>query len=244
VPTGLYQSCVMILLLAIGLKGGVALQSQAIGDILPKAAAAGPHPAVLFVSGVAGELVRLQIGVALGENLLDHEFRDGAQDGKLLYPPAFSGKIARKSLIEKAALIVQAVVVRNALVMQAAGGVILVPNDKPADTALFHQRQDAHQEDRNGPQANGIIIGAHGGKILPDEGQVPQHPGEEAVGVHPHFGRIGLHRLLVAIPIDRREPVAAALVPENGVYILTQLFEQRIAQQAVLTATGQHAVRI
>lgn len=39
VPAGLYQSCVMILLLAIGLKGGVALQSQAIGDILPKAAA-------------------------------------------------------------------------------------------------------------------------------------------------------------------------------------------------------------
>lgn len=39
VPTGLYQSCVMILLLAIGLKGGVALQSQSIGDILPKALA-------------------------------------------------------------------------------------------------------------------------------------------------------------------------------------------------------------
>ena len=38
-PAGLYQSCVMILLLAIGLKGGVALQSQSFGDILPKAAA-------------------------------------------------------------------------------------------------------------------------------------------------------------------------------------------------------------
>ncbi len=191
---------------------------------------------------VTRNLMLLQGRVSFRQDGLDQQFGERAQKRKLGDAPSFLLIVARHGVVEIAALIVEAVIVRDALESLAGGRVVLVTDDQPADAALAQQRQGGDDEDRDGPEPDGVFIAAELGEIGADEGQVPQHPHKEPVGIRPDAGCVRDVLLEVAIGVDGGEPVPPGFIHEDGVDLPADFAEQAVAQEAVLAAAGKDCV--
>ncbi len=181
--------------------------------------------------------MNLEIGVALGQDLLDHQLRERAQQRELDERPALAPVEAGQALVEEAALVVEAVVVGDALVAEPARGVVLVTDHEVRDAALAGHRQARRRGTRHGPQPDRILVRPQPREVLAHERQVAQHPVEHPIGRGPDPRR-RLGRLLAQEPVgvERRVPVAPGFVDEDRVRLEAELAEQAVAQQAVLAA--------
>ncbi len=188
--------------------------------------AAGIHAFVVLMCCVTGNLMVLQMRIPLNQCFLYQHLGQRTQDRELAGSPAFLHVVPGKRLVEVAALIVEAVVVGDALVGRAVGGVVLVSDDDPTDAPFSHQRQRPEQENSDGPETNGIFVRTDAGEVLANERHLAQHPGKQPVGVDPYPGRVGNLLLEMAICVERGEPVATGFVDEYGMCLATDLIQQ------------------
>ena len=70
------------------------------------ATTAGVDSVPVLVPGMTGDLMALQFRISLHESLLDEDFGQGSQHGKLTDIPTFAMKIAAQGVVKIAALVV------------------------------------------------------------------------------------------------------------------------------------------
>ena len=111
----------------------------------------------------------------------------------------------------------------NSVAVFAERGVELITDKQSTDTPFAHQRQNAEQKNGDRPQPDGILIGSYIGEIFANKRYAPQHPGKQAIGVHPDPCGIGLVVFEMAIGIEGGEPMAAGFIDKNWVNLTADL---------------------
>jgi hypothetical protein len=90
-------------------------------------------------------------------------------------------EISGHSVVEIAALIIEAVIMCNTFKRESASGVKLVPHKETADPSLPQDGKGAKEKHGHSPEPDGVFIGSYFGKILTNKWKVPQHPVEDPV---------------------------------------------------------------
>jgi hypothetical protein len=110
------------------------------------------------MGGMTGDLVVMQCGESLRQDLLDHQFRQGPQQGELSHSPSLPVEVATHALVEIETLVEQAVIVGNSMKRPLACRVKFISNDEAANAPLSYKGEYPEDENRHGPQTKRVVI--------------------------------------------------------------------------------------
>jgi hypothetical protein len=107
---------------------------------------------------MAGYLVTLEIRITINQGLLNQKLRKRAENRELTDPPSFSMIVPGQNIVKKAALVIEAAVVRNTSVGGPPGRIELISDEDTTDTSFSENRKYSKEKHSHRPQTDRVFI--------------------------------------------------------------------------------------